>query len=119
MTTNLRTLEQRRGQWLKGVLDLCVLGMLRDREAYGYELGQDLEFAGLGPIKGGTLYPVLSRLEDEGFLETSWRASDLGPDRKYYRITPAGTDVVNEMGKAWSTFSDSVGTVLSDGGGSR
>lgn len=101
---------------MKGVLDLCVLGMLRERDAYGYELGQDLEFAGLGPIKGGTLYPVLSRLEEEGFLETFWQASDLGPDRKYYRITPSGIDVVNEMGKAWSTFSDSVGGVITEGG---
>lgn len=46
--------QARRGQWLRGVLDLCVLALLRQRESYGYELAQSLDRAGIGPVQGGT-----------------------------------------------------------------
>ncbi|WP_306215484.1 PadR family transcriptional regulator, partial [Actinoplanes sp. RD1] len=58
----------RRQQWLRGVLDLCVLGALARGESYGYEIGRQLESAGLGAIAGGTLYPVLLRLERLGLV---------------------------------------------------
>lgn len=98
------TLDQRRAQWLKGVLDVCVLAALREREAYGYDLAQTLEQHGLGPMKGGTLYPLLRRLERDGLVETTWRASSQGPDRKYYRLTSAGTTAAEEATKAWTRF---------------
>ncbi|MGB5168248.1 MAG: PadR family transcriptional regulator [Acidimicrobiia bacterium] len=98
------TVEQRRTQWLKGVLDLCVLARLMDGEAYGYELAKGLEAAGLGEIKGGTLYPLLNRLERDGLVETMWRDSRQGPDRKYYQITNLGESALGEAGDAWGAF---------------
>jgi PadR family transcriptional regulator PadR len=98
------TIDQRRAQWLKGVLDVCVLGALRDGEAYGYDLLQTLEDGGLGPIKGGTLYPLLRRLERDGLVETTWRASAQGPDRKYYQLTDDGLAAAEDCGKAWLRF---------------
>jgi PadR family transcriptional regulator PadR len=73
--------------WLRGVLELCVLGALRAGPSYGYAIAQDLESAGLGPVKGGTLYPLLGRLEAEQLVEASWRVGDSGPGRKYFALT--------------------------------
>ncbi len=112
-------LDQRSGQWLKGVLDLCVLGALRDNEAYGYQLSRILEEAGMGVIKGGTLYPVLNRLETEGLFDVTWRASEKGPDRKYYRLTDAGSTVLEEAAKEWRAFVDATAVLMANGGGSR
>lgn len=107
------TLDQRRSQWLKGVLDLCVLARLGNGEAYGYELARELGAAGLGEIKGGTLYPLLNRLERDGFVTTAWISNDQGPDRKYYRVTPRGRSELSEAAGAWSDFTTAVGGVLS------
>lgn len=102
----------RRSQWLRGVLDLCVLGLLADGESYGYELAQALTRAGLGPIQGGTLYPVLLRLERTGLVATDWRAGEAGPARKYYRLTPAGEQTLRAAATDWRGFAGQVGTVL-------
>lgn len=104
--------EQRTAQWLKGVLDLCVLGLLRDGEAYGYELARLLEGAGMGVIKGGTLYPVLNRLETDGYLSVKWKPSDQGPDRKYYRLTAAGKALVDRIGKEWLIFAETTTALI-------
>ncbi len=108
------TLDQRRSQWLKGVLDLCVLARLREGEAYGYELAKGLETAGFGEIKGGTLYPLLNRLERDGLVTTVWRANDQGPDRKYYQITDRGRSDLSAAGEAWSDFAAVAELILSN-----
>lgn len=107
--------DQRRAQWLKGVLDLCVLGALRTGEAYGYELAKALEDSGLGQIKGGTLYPVLSRLEADRLVATTWRSSDQGPDRKYYRLTATGTALLEEARIEWTAFTTSTLRLMAAG----
>ena len=109
----LTTLDQRRAQWLKGVLDLCVLARLRSGAAYGYELAKALESAGLGEIKGGTLYPLLNRLERDGLVTTFWRRSDQGPDRKYYQATKLGEAELAAAGNAWTDFAAVVESMLS------
>ncbi len=106
--------DHRRSQWLKGVLDLCVLARLRDGEAYGYELAIGLAAEGLGEIKGGTLYPLLNRLERDGLVATWWRVNDHGPDRKYYRITPLGESELAEARRAWSDFTAVAESILSN-----
>jgi PadR family transcriptional regulator PadR len=104
--------SDRRSQWLRGVLDLCVLGALADDESYGYEIAQRLEAAGLGVVPGGTLYPVLLRLERLGHLISSWRAGAAGPARKYYRISASGRRLLAEAGADWGTFSADVGALI-------
>ena len=103
-TTASTTIDQRRVQWLKGVLDLCVLARLASGEAYGYEISKDLDAAGFGEIKGGTLYPLLNRLDRDGLVTTAWRAGDQGPNRKYYQITDVGRTTLQAAAEAWSEF---------------
>jgi PadR family transcriptional regulator, regulatory protein PadR len=103
---------ERRSQWLRGVLDLCVLGLLAGHESYGYELAQALGAAGLGPIQGGTLYPVLLRLERTGLVAAHWREGGAGPARKYYRLTAAGADTLHRAATEWQGFAEQVGAIL-------
>jgi PadR family transcriptional regulator PadR len=102
----------RNSQWLKGVLDLCALSLLSDRERYGYEIARILDDAGLGPIKGGTLYPLLARLENDGLVSTTWKPSDQGPERKYYRLADRGRLLLEVNISAWREFADRVTSVM-------
>lgn len=103
---------ERRAQWLRGVLDLCVLGALARGESYGYEIAQRLEGGGLGAIAGGTLYPALLRLERLGLLATDWRAGSGGPARKYYRLSDEGAAVLRDAGADWAVFVGNVNNFL-------
>ncbi|MQA96539.1 MAG: PadR family transcriptional regulator [Streptosporangiales bacterium] len=106
----------RRASWLKGVLDLLVLTTLTDGESYGYEIAKTLADAGLGEIKGGTLYPVLNRMEEAGLVEAEFRAAERGPGRRYYRLTGAGRETLREQGLLWLGFAASVRELLAKGG---
>ena len=107
----------RRNQWLRGVLDLCVLALLARRESYGYELAHSLERAGLGAIQGGTLYPVLLRLQRTGSVTTRWQEGDGGPARKYYQITESGRDGLTRDGEDWLAFAAMVAKLMNEGDG--
>ena len=102
----------RRSSWLKGVLDLLVLTCLTGGESYGYEISKTLAAAGLGEIKGGTLYPVLNRLEEAGLAVGEFRAAERGPGRRYYRLTEEGRRALAEQGASWLEFHTSVQTML-------
>jgi len=92
------------GDWLRGVLELCVLGVLADGPTYGYAIAQRLAEAGLGVVKGGTLYPLLTRLEGEKLLEATWRAGEGGPGRKYFELTGAGRAELTHREVLWAEF---------------
>lgn len=109
------TQTDRRGHWLRGLLDLCVLALLRDGESYGYELAQALHASGLGEVQGGTLYPVLLRLQRAGLVTTSWREGESGPARKYYRLSDAGRTELDDLSSAWLGFADRVSEILKKG----
>ncbi|ADG76024.1 transcriptional regulator, PadR-like family [Cellulomonas flavigena DSM 20109] len=94
------------GDWLRGVLSLCALRVLADGPTYGYDIAQRLAAAGLGEIKGGTLYPLLGRLAVAGLLDEEWRPGDGGPGRKYYALTPAGRTHLRDESARWSRFAD-------------
>ena len=104
--------QERRAQWLRGVLDLCVLATLARRESYGYELASSLNAAGLGPIQGGTLYPILLRLQKTGLVTTRWLAGSSGPARKYYRLTETGSAMVRDAAVSWDRFTHDVNLIL-------
>ncbi|MFE3325520.1 PadR family transcriptional regulator [Streptomyces sp. NPDC059176] len=106
----------RRSSWLKGVLDLLVLSCLTGGESYGYEIAKALAGAGLGQIKGGTLYPVLNRLEESGLVVGEFRAAERGPGRRYYRLTTRGQEHLAAESDAWLGFHTTVSTMLSTGG---
>ncbi|MCI2237202.1 PadR family transcriptional regulator [Paenibacillus sp. TRM 82003] len=107
-------------QWLRGVLDLAVLAVVARGETYGYRIGTDLAALGLGAVKGGTLYPLLARLEDAGDVVSTWREGESGPGRKWYSATPAGRARLSEEGARWRAFahltSDLVHEVPTAGG---
>lgn len=92
------------GDWLRGVLSLCVLRVLAEGPTYGYALGVRLARAGLGDLKGGTLYPALTRLEQAGHLTVEWRAGDGGPGRKYYSLTSSGRAALDDGAVRWAAF---------------
>lgn len=77
-------------QMLKGTLEGCVLAIISRQETYGYEISQDLEQFGFGKIAEGTIYPLLLRLEKNSLISAEYRSSELGPKRKYYKLTEAG-----------------------------
>ncbi len=104
--------RDKRSQWLKGILDLCVLGILVEGEAYGYEIAGRLADDGIGEIKGGTLYPALTKLEDDGYVVATWREGDGGPNRKYYRITQAGSAYLDLESAGWQTLADSAAELM-------
>ncbi len=104
--------EQWPGDWLRGVLSLCVLAVVAEGATYGYAVAQRLQGAGLGTIKGGTLYPVLTRLEQEGLLTSSWREGEGGPGRKYFAVTPAGQQALDDRAAAWRVFTDRAALLL-------
>jgi PadR family transcriptional regulator, regulatory protein PadR len=101
-------------EWLRGVLDLCVLRILADGPTYGYAVAARLADAGLGTIKGGTLYPLLGRLETAGLVTVEWRAGEAGPGRKYYALTPAGRAELAHRAGLWDAFTRTTRDLVRD-----
>ena len=99
-------------EWLRALLPLCVLAVIAEQETYGYAIAQRLHAGGLGVIKGGTLYPVLNRLEQDGLVTSSWREGVGGPGRKFFAATPAGRAHLAERTTAWTTFTEQAAAVL-------
>lgn len=91
-------------EWLRDVLGVCVLRVLLDGPSYGYAITQRLAEAGLGAVKGGTLYPLLGRFEEAGHVEVEWRPGEGGPGRKYFALTPAGREHAREQATRWAAF---------------
>ena len=105
-------MEERDPQWLRGVLPLLVLAVLEGGECYGYDLSRQLETAGLGVVKGGTLYPVLARLERDGAVAVRWSEPTSGPARKYYRLTGSGRAQLRQGASSWLRFADRAAATL-------
>jgi PadR family transcriptional regulator, regulatory protein PadR len=108
--------ETRFSQLRRGVLEFCVLALLRDEERYSFEIVRALgEIDGLVTSEG-TLYPLLSRLRKDGVVDTTWRESPSGPPRRYYRLTESGNAQLAAFAAEWERFSTSVDTLLETGG---
>ncbi|HEV7883319.1 MAG TPA: PadR family transcriptional regulator [Solirubrobacteraceae bacterium] len=102
-------------QLRRGVLEFCVLALLRDGERYGFDLVRGLADAGGLDTTEGTLYPLLARLRRDGVVETTWRESTAGPRRRYYRLTPAGHEALDAFASEWTRFRTSVDAMLAPG----
>ncbi len=98
---------------LRGVLDLCLLAVIDDEPAYGYEMTRRLRQRGLATVGEGSIYPLLARLEREGLVATYRAASDGGPPRKYYRTSPLGRRELAEGARAWRELRAGVDSLLS------
>ena len=101
-------------QLRKGVVEFAVLALLGREPMYGWQLSQQLIDSGSFIASIGTLYPVLSRLRAKGWVTTYDEPSESGPARRYYRLTPAGTENLAEFTAQWKTFSDSLTALLKE-----
>ncbi len=109
-------LENTKAQMRKGILEYCILSMLSDKEAYASELIRALKEAKLLVVEG-TIYPLLTRLKNEGLLTYRWEESTGGPPRKYYLVTPLGSKFLTELDNTWNDLVGSVNKLTGKGQG--
>lgn len=99
--------------WTRAAIEMCVLALVRQHgPTHGYEIAQRLRDAGLGDIKGGTLYPVLGRLEERGQLVTEWSNGVSGPGRKVVDITDEGVRALDTVVAEWMSWTDRVAAAV-------
>lgn len=103
-------IENAKAQMRKGVLELCILSIIAEKEAYPSDIIQRLKDADLLVVEG-TLYPLLTRLKEGGALEYRWIESDKGPPRKYYQLTELGRGTLQDMKTAWDELVSSVSKI--------
>jgi PadR family transcriptional regulator PadR len=94
-------------------LELCVLAVVADGDTYGYAIAQRLEAANFGRINGGTLYPILLRLEQDGLVTSAWHAGKAGPGRKIFQITAHGRSELHSRRANWNAFIAATDELLS------
>ncbi|MGW5330936.1 PadR family transcriptional regulator [Streptomyces sp. NPDC004014] len=105
-------------QLRKGVLEYCVLALLRDGPKYGVELLKDLQDTVLATSQG-TVYPLLSRLRRAELVVTTWKESSTGPPRRYYELTETGRAALIAFTDIWPAFRDTVDHLLTPPTGQR
>ena len=104
-------LENTQAQMRKGILELCILGILRNKEAYPSEIIEALKKNKLIVVEG-TLYPLLTRLKNAELLSYRWQESTEGPPRKYYSLTDKGESFLNALNTTWEELESAVNNTL-------
>ncbi|MGH3207055.1 MAG: PadR family transcriptional regulator [Trebonia sp.] len=100
----------------RGAIEYCVLALLRDGgEQYGFDLVRQLSAADELVTSEGTIYPLLTRLRQEGLVATTWRESPQGPPRRYYQITSEGKAALETFTGQWVRFRSAVDRLLGTG----
>lgn len=94
----------------KGMLEYCILLVLKDGRKYTSDIIDRMRESGLAVVEG-TLYTLLNRLRKEGKLNYEWEESPKGPPRKYYMLTPAGSEVLQYMSEAWDEIANTVNSL--------
>lgn len=110
MATNIDNLKS---QMRKGMLEFCVLLLLSKGDSYVSEIISRMKEAHLIVVEG-TLYPLLTRLKNDGLLSYRWEESPSGPPRKYYGITTTGLSFLNELHRSWNEISQTVTHLLNE-----
>jgi PadR family transcriptional regulator PadR len=103
-------IENTKAQMRKGVLEFCILSVLKEKDAYTSEILDTLKTAKLLVVEG-TVYPLLTRLKNDGLLNYRWEESVSGPPRKYYRLTEIGQEFLTELDSTWTELSDAVNLI--------
>jgi PadR family transcriptional regulator PadR len=98
----------------KGLLELCILNLLREEPLYGYEIVKRLTVIPELVISEGTIYPILNRLKKEKLVSTSLRESDRGPVRKYYTLTAAGRTRIAMMNSRWDELRKAITRIVKE-----
>jgi PadR family transcriptional regulator PadR len=97
-------------QMRKGVLEFCILSIIKQGEAYPSDIIDKMKTANLN-IFEGTLYPLLTRLKNAEFLTYRWIESNSGPPRKYFSLTEKGNAFYKELETTWSELANAVKTL--------
>ena len=103
-------IENTKAQLRKGVLEYCILSVLKDNDAYVAEILDTLKSARLLVVEG-TIYPLLTRLKNAGLLHYRWEESTGGPPRKYYGLTDTGKIFLKELTHTWEELQSAVAIV--------
>lgn len=101
-------------QMLKGTLEGCILAVIGKKETYGYEISEQLMEYGFGKITEGTIYPLLLRLEKNELVTATYKASDIGPKRKYYELTEKGRSALKDFLNSYLELSNAVNRLITD-----
>jgi len=100
-------LENSKAQLRKGMLEYCILSIVSEKEMYASDIMEKLKGAKLIVVEG-TLYPLLTRLKNDGLLNYRWEESKSGPPRKYYELTTDGRQFLSALDESWSELVESV-----------
>ncbi len=103
--------ENAKAQMRKGVLELCILSILSQKDAYPTEIIEKLKETKLVVVEG-TLYPLLTRLKNTGLLTYRWEESTSGPPRKYYKLTEIGETYLKELQMSWTDLVEAVNKTI-------
>ena len=106
-------IENTKAQMRKGVLEFCILSVLKDGEAYTSDILETLKDAKMLVVEG-TIYPLLTRLKNAGLLSYRWEESTGGPPRKYYELTDTGKLFLTELNDTWAELQQAVNKVTSE-----
>jgi PadR family transcriptional regulator PadR len=105
-------IENTKAQMRKGVLEFCILSILKNGDAYTSEILSSLKKAEMIVVEG-TIYPLLTRLKNTGLLTYRWEESTSGPPRKYYVLTETGVLFLKELSATWGNLVAAVNLVTS------
>lgn len=105
-------IENTQSQMRKGILEYCILSVIRRGEAYPSDIVDEMKGANL-QILEGTLYPLLTRLKNASMLTYRWVESNSGPPRKYFSLTPKGEDFYKELEATWNELANAVNALTS------
>ena len=100
-------IENTKAQMRKGILEFCILSLLKDKDCYTSEILEMLKDAKLLVVEG-TIYPLLTRLKNDDLLSYRWEESTSGPPRKYYKLTEQGESFLKELAETWTELSNAV-----------
>jgi|TARA_B110000483_G_C17976217_1_gene457870 PadR family transcriptional regulator PadR len=100
-------IENTKAQMRKGILELCILSILEKNEAYPSDILNELKASKLIVVEG-TLYPLLTRLKNDGLLTYRWEESTSGPPRKYFQLTELGKSFSKELDSSWKELQNAV-----------
>ncbi|AIM16703.1 MULTISPECIES: PadR family transcriptional regulator [Neobacillus] len=99
---------------LKGIIEGCLLAIIKNKEVYGYELAEKLESYGFHSFSEGTIYPLLMRMQKEELVTSTLKKSTAGPKRKYYSLTPKGEAELELFIERWRYLQNNVNRVLNN-----
>lgn len=103
-------IENSKAQMRKGIIEYCILSVVSEKDVYASEIIERMKEAQLIVVEG-TLYPLMTRLKNEGLLNYRWEESKSGPPRKYYTLTETGRNFLKQLDTCWLELINSVNKI--------